>query len=102
MGELSPISIPPLSAKVQVAGARSSSTEQTGPSFTQVLKTSLERMAEVQQEADQAIQAFVLGRSDDLVETLLAVEKARLAFQTLVQVRNKLLEAYQEIMRMPV
>lgn len=70
--------------------------------FGEMLKASLERVTELQREADQAIQDLVLGGSHNLAGTLIAVEKARLSFQVLVQVRNKVLEAYQEITRMAV
>jgi len=102
MSDLPPVAIPPLSPRIAAAGTGSSQAENPDPSFGEILKTSLERINRFQQEADRAIQSLVLGRSQDLVGTLMTVEKAKLSLQVLVQVRNKLLEAYQEIMRMPL
>ena len=57
---------------------------------------------QLQHAADVAVQEFSLGRSQDVAGTLISVEKANLGFQLALQIRNKLLEAYQEILRMPL
>ena len=57
---------------------------------------------QLQQNADQSIQGLATGQSKGLHEVMIAVEKASISFQLLNQVRNKAVEAYQEIMRMPV
>ena len=51
-------------------------------------------------EADQKVAEFAMGKSHDLHEVMIASEKADLSLKFLLQIRNKLLEAYQEIMRM--
>ena len=51
-------------------------------------------------EADQEVRAFALGKGHDLHDVMIAGEKANLSFRFLLKIRNKLLEAYQEIMRM--
>lgn len=53
-------------------------------------------------QSEDAIQSLVTGENRNLHETMIAVEKASISFQFMSQVRNKALEAYQEIMRMPV
>lgn len=53
-------------------------------------------------QSDQAIQKLATGENRNLHETMIAVEKASISFQFMSQVRNKALEAYQEVMRMPV
>ena len=55
-----------------------------------------------QHQADHAIKEMVAGRSKNLHETLLAVEKADSSLKLMMQVRNKVLDAYREIMRMQV
>lgn len=50
--------------------------------------------------ADQKVQQFALGQSQDLHEVVVASEKADISLRFLLQVRNKMLEAYQEMMRM--
>lgn len=59
-------------------------------------------MNTLQQEADKSIEGLVTGKGADLHDTMIAVEKADLSFNLMVQVRNKLIAAYEEIMRMQV
>jgi flagellar hook-basal body complex protein FliE len=70
--------------------------------FGDLLGKMVGKVNELQQNADSSIQALATGESKGLHEVMLAVEKAGVSFQMLTQVRNKALEAYQEIMRMPV
>ena len=60
------------------------------------------KVNDLHQQADKEIQKLSTGESKGLHEVMLAVEKSGVAFQFLSQVRNKALEAYQEIMRMQV
>lgn len=52
--------------------------------------------------SDQLLQRLAMGEVDNLHQVMLSLEEAKLSFQLLVQVRNKLLEAYQDILRMQV
>jgi flagellar hook-basal body complex protein FliE len=54
------------------------------------------------QQSDAAAQSVAMGSADNLHDVMIRMEEARLSFQLLAQVRNKLLEGYQEIMRMQV
>jgi flagellar hook-basal body complex protein FliE len=60
------------------------------------------KVGDLQSQADNKIKSMVTGESRELHEVMLAVEKASISFQFLTQVRNKAMEAYQEIMKMPV
>jgi flagellar hook-basal body complex protein FliE len=53
-------------------------------------------------EADKKMQELATGKSQNIHETMIAAEKADVALRLMVQVRNKVIEAYQEIMRMQV
>jgi flagellar hook-basal body complex protein FliE len=70
--------------------------------FGESLRQALRSVNAEQQEADRAAQAFSTGQTRDVAGTLIALEKANLKFQLAIQIRNKLLEAYQEISRMPM
>ena len=72
------------------------------PSFKAVLMEQLEQVNGLQQEAEMAIEDLVAGRRDDVDRVLIAKQKADLAFQMLLQVRNKLSDAYDEIKQMRV
>lgn len=69
-------------------------------SFLDTLKGFTEKVDRQMQEADRKAQEFAVGKSFDLHEIVIATEKADVSFRLLLQIRNKLLEAYQEIMRM--
>ncbi|MBJ6724742.1 flagellar hook-basal body complex protein FliE [Geomesophilobacter sediminis] len=60
------------------------------------------KVNDLQGQADKSIQDLATGQSKGLHEVMLAVEKANISFQMLTQVRNKAVDAYQEIMRMQV
>ena len=71
--------------------------------FASVLKTSLDGVAQVQNQAATMQHAFVMG--DDKVslsDTMISMQKANIALQTTVQVRNKVVAAYNDIMNMQV
>ncbi|MZG31285.1 MAG: flagellar hook-basal body complex protein FliE [Nitrospinae bacterium] len=78
------------------------SSNVDGPSFADTLAQSLDKVNTMQKEADNAIQDFVAGDTRNIHETMIAVGKADLAFRLTMQVRNKIVEAYQEVMRTQV
>jgi flagellar hook-basal body complex protein FliE len=71
-----------------------------GKSFVDTLKTFYEQVDGQMREANQKSEAFAVGQNYDLHEVIIATEKADISFRLLNQIRNKVLEAYQEIMRM--
>lgn len=71
-------------------------------SFIETLKESIEQVNQLQKSAEEAAQNLALGKEKDVAQTLIAIEKANVSFQLMMQVRNKILDAYQEIMRMSV
>lgn len=72
-----------------------------GVSFEKLLKDAIQEASKVEQEAERAIENFAKGNLS-IHEVVLAVEKADMTLQTLLQVRNKVLTAYEEISRMQV
>ena len=73
-----------------------------GPGFGQSLGELVARVDEVQKEAAEAIHGVAAGDGENLHEVMLAVNKAELSFTFLMEARNKLVEAYQEVMRMSI
>jgi flagellar hook-basal body complex protein FliE len=71
-------------------------------SFAGLLKEAIADTSRLQREADALVEQVARGHSGDLAETMIAIEKAHISFQLMIQVRNKMVEAYQEIMRMQV
>jgi flagellar hook-basal body complex protein FliE len=81
-------------------GARQGSTGEA--SFGDMLKQSMNEVHRLQTEANQAITDLSTGQAQNLHSTLVALEKADISFRLMMQVRNKILEAYREVMRMQV
>ncbi len=71
-------------------------------SFSEMLSSSISEVNGLQQEANKAIERLVTGKSKNIHETLLAVERADIAFKTMNQIRMKVIDAYKEVMRMQV
>lgn len=74
--------------------------EQVHKTFGSILSEALGNVNEMQVEADKMTQQYLTGENTDIAAVLLATEKANLAFQLTVQVRNKIVEAYREISNM--
>jgi len=68
--------------------------------FYETLKRSLSEVNKLKKEADHAIHGLVVTKEKDIHQTMIALEKADVSFQLLMQVRNKIITSYQEIMRM--
>jgi len=71
-------------------------------SFSEVLKDALESVNTYQKDYDTALYRHLLGDDINLHDVVIAGEKARLSLELTIQIRNKALEAYQEIMRMQI
>ena len=74
----------------------------SGASFQNMLSEAVNEVQNLQSEADVTIKKLVSGEIKDVTETMVAVQKADMSFRTMMTVRNKVMEAYQEIMRMQV
>lgn len=73
-----------------------------GEMFGQAVRGAVEKLEQVQQNADAETVRSVTGESPDLHRTVIALQTADLSFQLALQVRNKIVGAYEEIMRMQV
>ena len=71
--------------------------EEGGESFGTMLKSAIGKVTELQTEADKAIQDLAAGKNKNIHRTMIALEKADVSFQLMMQIRNKLVQAYQEV-----
>ncbi len=71
-------------------------------SFMDLLKNGLQEVNDASKDADKKSMDLASGKSSNIHETMLAVTKAELGFNMMVQMRNKAIESYQEVMRMQV
>jgi flagellar hook-basal body complex protein FliE len=88
-----------------VGGAGSAAGKQAvedaaGGSFAGVLKSKLADLNAQQADSAKATQDMATGRVDDIAQTMLRIEQASVSMQMATQVRNKVIEAYQEVLRM--
>ena len=77
-------------------------TPQSSASFIDTLKTALSEVNEIQAQSDSALKNFATGKGGSLESAMIAMNKADLTLRTAAAVRNKLVEAYNEVMRMQV
>lgn len=77
-------------------------TPSNGTLFQNVVERFVTDTNVQQVQADQAVERLATGQSDSVHETMLALAKADLSLRVFVEVRNKVIEAYQEVMRMPM
>jgi flagellar hook-basal body complex protein FliE len=79
----------------RVGGAASGAAD-----FRSVLQSAVDGVENFQAQAGQSVERFLSGESEELHATALAVQRAELSFELFIQTRNKVVQAYQEIMRM--
>lgn len=72
------------------------------PSFGEVLRGFIQEVDRLQKVAEEATQRTLSGEAEDVHQVVIAMEEAQVAFRLLMEVRNKMVEAYKEIIRMQV
>jgi len=92
----------PISAPVMPQVAPSTGAASSGLGFAGVLEDAIQTVSGLGQQASASVERFLSGDGEDLHTTVLATTRAELAFDMFLQTRNKVVSAYQEIMRMQV
>jgi len=70
--------------------------------FYGMLKNVMGEVNRLQKEADTAVEEISYGKEKDIHQTMIALEKAEISFQLMMQLRNKIVAAYEEVMRMQI
>jgi flagellar hook-basal body complex protein FliE len=83
-------------------GGAGASTGTGGASFADTLKKSIDEVSKMQQDASSAVDDLVAGKTQNVTGVMTAVEKSDLAFKTLLAIRSKLMDAYDEIKNMQI
>ncbi|QDK39117.1 flagellar hook-basal body complex protein FliE [Bdellovibrio sp. NC01] len=78
------------------------SSAESGKSFADTLKDAVNSVNELQKSSDTFAQNVATGKTDDVAGAMIAAERADIALRVMVQVRNKIIDAYQEVMKMQV
>ena len=99
---MSDINIKEISSNIEAgeAGITKALSKEKGSGFDNVINDALNKVSQVQNDVDKAVNELATG--GDITNAVLAVEKADMTFQLMVEIRNKLLTSYKEIMRMQV
>ena len=78
------------------------SQPKDGPGFQDLLQSQIDKVNQLQEDAREAIEDLAAGRRDDVESILVATQKADTAFRLLLQVRNKVMSAYDEVKQIRV
>jgi flagellar hook-basal body complex protein FliE len=91
LGPVTPLTVTPLNA-----GSKSDS------GFGSILTDAMQKVESLGNDATKSVESFLSGEGDDLHKTIMTTQRADLAMELFLQVRNKVVSAYQEVMRMQV
>ena len=83
-------------------GIGSSESSTKGVSFGEFLNSAIQQVDGLQKDSDKLNDSLSMCLTDNIHQVMIASEKASIALQFTMQVRNKIMDAYQEIMRMPI
>jgi flagellar hook-basal body complex protein FliE len=93
----------PIPATLDTAKSPAPSGGNAGDNdFMSTLRNAMDQVGDLQSEADTKVAQLLTGNGQDVHSTMIAVQKASLAFEMMVQVRNKILAAYQQVSNIPL
>lgn len=103
--EISTVRMPAVNAldKALASATKKADPSPSGGDFASLIAQSLERVNATQGQAESMAHQYQLGKNDvSLEDAMISMQKANISFQTTIQVRNKLVAAYNDIMNMPL
>ncbi len=83
-----------------IGSSESKQIDNAGKSFDSVINEAMGKVSQVQEDVEKAVSELATG--GDISEAVLAIEKADMSFQLMVEIRNKLIGTYEEVMRMNI
>ncbi|TNE71804.1 flagellar hook-basal body complex protein FliE [bacterium] len=81
---------------------RKAEGNQSGPTFADMIKGAINSVDEASKTAEQQAEDVVSGKTENVHEVMISLQKAQLSFQLMLEIRNKALETYQELSRMQI
>lgn len=99
-----PISLNSVSGGGSIGGVKPAAESKPAGEgdFASLMKDQLQKVSAMQSEADAKVEQFLTGQSDNMTDVFVAARKAQVAFSLLMEMRNKLVDAYQELQNMRV
>ena len=101
MDQIKAIALPTVSVVEQAAGSYADSGVRSS-GFMDSLQQAISNANDIQLEANQATEALMTGQTQNIHQTMVALQEADVSFQLMMQIRNKLVTAYEEIQRMQI
>ena len=86
----------------ETGASQKPTTDAATPSFSEFVTRSLEDVNRQVLDADQAANDFATGKNQDIHSTMISMQKAEISLELVMQIRNKLISAYDEIRRMSI
>lgn len=102
MSQISGISLAKIAKTSAPVSSETTVQHPLGTGFADMVKEFIADTNQAQQDAEKAVKDLIAGKTEHLHETVIAMTKAEMSFRYMMEVRNKLLQAYQEIQRMQV
>lgn len=87
---------------MRIENGTTGSVAEAGKSFADTLSDAIGNVNQLHKVADKKSEMLATGKTDDVADVMIAAEKADIALKVMVQVRNKVIDAYNEIMKMQV
>jgi len=102
LAPISPIQVASPSTAIVPPVVQSAGATDAGSVFQSVFHSAVNTVEQMKTQADQSVQTFLSGENEDVHSAVLAVQRADLSFSLFQQVRNRVVAAYQEVMKMQV
>lgn len=99
---IDPVSLNRVTRPAAPGRAAAGPVKPEGGDFASLVRDQLEQVSQIQAEADRGVQNLLTGRSDSITEVFTAARKAEVAFSLLMEMRNKLVAAFDELKQMRV
>ena len=100
MDQIKAITMPTVSVDGAIAAPATGGVQSSG--FVDSLKQAISKANDIQLEANHATEALMTGQTQNIHQTMVALQEADVSFQLMMQIRNKILSAYDEIQRMQI
>jgi len=100
---MEPIIVNPITSDIPLSlGSRPTGAPEEGTRFGALLKDAISTVNDLSKQSNREVEKIITGETDDLHTAVIAMQRADVSFQMMMQVRNKIVQAYQEVLRMPV
>jgi len=100
---MEPIIVNPITSDIPLSlGSRPTGEQGEKTRFGTLLKDAISTVNDLSKQSEKEVQKIITGETDDLHTAVVAMQRADVSFQMMMQVRNKIVQAYQEVLRMPV